>query len=142
GGENGPVLKPGKAEDSRIVRLVEGKAKPSMPPKKAKQPRPEEIAVLRAWIDAGAKDDSGTFAVKIPDIKPRVPVAVPVTALAYHPSGKLLAAAGRQEVLLLDPATGELKEKLAGLKPHVQAIAFSADGKKLAAASGAAGEGD
>ncbi len=142
GGDNGPVLKPGKAEESRIVRLVEGKAKPSMPPKKAKQPRPEEIAVLRAWIDAGAKDDSGTIAVKIPDIKPRVPVAVPVTALAYHPAGKLLAAAGRKEVLLLDPANGELKEKLAGQKPHVDAIAFSADSKKLAVASGTPGEGD
>src|SRR4051812_33193840 len=49
GGDHGPVLTPGKADDSRIVRMVEGKTRPVMPPKKARQPRPEEVVVLRAW---------------------------------------------------------------------------------------------
>jgi hypothetical protein len=141
GGDHGPVLKPGKADESRIVRQVEGKPKPFMPPKTARQPKPEEVGVLRAWIDAGAKDDSGAVVVKIPDIKPRVPAPVPVTALAYHPSGKVLAAAGRGEVLLLDPVTGDVKSKLDGLKPRVGAITFSADGTRVAVASGAPGEG-
>ena len=44
GGDNGAVLTPGKAAASRIVRLVEHKDKPFMPPKKAKQPRPDEVA--------------------------------------------------------------------------------------------------
>src|SRR6516165_6967771 len=51
GGDHGPVLKAGKADESRIVRMVEGKSKPFMPPRNARQPRPEEVAVLRAWID-------------------------------------------------------------------------------------------
>src|SRR4051812_20204077 len=38
GGDHGTVLAPGKADESRIVRMVEGKTKPAMPPKKAKQP--------------------------------------------------------------------------------------------------------
>src|SRR2546426_6900952 len=50
GGENGPVFVAGKPDESRIVLQVEGKAKPKMPPQKAKQPRPDELKVLRAWI--------------------------------------------------------------------------------------------
>src|SRR5262245_3551056 len=38
GGEHGPVLVPGKPDESKIVLQVEGNAKPAMPPKKAKQP--------------------------------------------------------------------------------------------------------
>ena len=95
GGQHGPVLVAGKADDSRIVGMVEGKLKPTMPPKKAaRRPTPEEAAVLRAWIDAGAKDDGGATVIVLPDIKPRTAAAAPVAALAYRPDGKLLAAAG------------------------------------------------
>src|ERR1700722_6829815 len=50
GGGHGDVIIPGKAEDSRLVLAVEGKVKPTMPPKKATQPKPEDIGVLRAWV--------------------------------------------------------------------------------------------
>src|SRR5436190_4487329 len=58
GGENGAAFMPSKPDESRIVLQVEGKAKPKMPPAKAKQPQPDELKVLRSWIAAGAKDDS------------------------------------------------------------------------------------
>ncbi|HVS36496.1 MAG TPA: c-type cytochrome domain-containing protein, partial [Gemmataceae bacterium] len=68
GGLHGPVLVAGKADDSRIVGQVEGKMKPTMPPKKAtRRPMPEEVAVLRAWIDAGAADDGGSTIIALPD---------------------------------------------------------------------------
>jgi hypothetical protein len=139
GGDNGAVLTPGKADASRIVRLVEHKDKPFMPPKKAKQPRPEEIALLRAWIDAGAKED-GAVRITVPDIRPKSPVAPPVAALAYHPGGQILAAGGRGTLYLFDVATGDLQGKLEGLHPRVTALAFSHDGKRLAVASSAMGE--
>src|SRR6266851_6421090 len=94
GGDNGPVITPGKPDESRLVLLPEGKAKPPMPPKKAKQPKPDEVTVLRAWVAAGAKDDSATVVVHIPDIKPRARVTPAITALAYGPDGKVLAAGG------------------------------------------------
>jgi hypothetical protein len=49
---------PGKADQSRIVLTCEGKAKPVMPPRKSKQPRAEEVALMRAWVNAGARDDT------------------------------------------------------------------------------------
>jgi hypothetical protein len=44
GGEDGAVFVAGKPDESRIVLQVEGKAKPRMPPQKAKQPKPNELA--------------------------------------------------------------------------------------------------
>src|SRR5260370_1373214 len=41
----GPALVPGKAKDSLIVAKVEGTKSPKMPPKTARQPKPEEIAL-------------------------------------------------------------------------------------------------
>jgi hypothetical protein len=91
GSDGGAVLEPGKPDESRIVLLVEGKDKPVMPPKVAKfQPKKEEIGILRAWIAAGAKDDSAEIKVALPDIRPRKVVRPPVTALAYDPSGPAL----------------------------------------------------
>ncbi len=140
GGQHGPVLVAGKADASRIVGQVEGKRKPTMPPKKAtRRPTPEEAAVLRAWIDGGAKDDGGSTVIALPDIKARAHVAAPVAALAYRPDGKLLAAAGYREVLLIDPTSGDVVGKLPAQTGDVTALAFSRDGLRLAVASGSPG---
>ena len=140
GGDNGPVVVPGKPDESKIPLVLEGKAKPSMPPKSAKnRPKPEEIAHVRAWVAAGAKDDSDSIKVALPDIKPRAAAPAAVTALAYRPDGKLLAAGGYQTVTLLDPGNGDVVGRLPGQTAKVTALAFSRDGKRLAVAGGAAG---
>src|SRR5438105_1930439 len=74
GADSGPVLVAGKPDESKLVRMVEHKDEPYMPPKKSRQPRASELAVLRAWIAAGAKNDADQITVRIPDIKPRGPV--------------------------------------------------------------------
>lgn len=139
GGKHGPAFVTGKPDDSRLILMVEGKAKPPMPPAKVKQPQPEEVALFRAWVAAGAKDDSKAIAVPILDIKPRVAAKVPVTALAFRPDGKQLAAAGSREVLLLDATTGDVLEKLKGQAAKVTNLVYSRDGQWLAVASGTVG---
>jgi hypothetical protein len=138
GANSGEVLVAGKPDESRLVQLIEGKADLKMPPKKAKQPKPEEVALIRAWIAAGARDDTATLKVTIPDIKPRVPATAPVAALAYRPDGKVLVAGGHKEVILLDVSSGDVLGKLSGQAGKVTALAFSPDGQRLAVASGTA----
>ncbi|HZU34961.1 MAG TPA: c-type cytochrome domain-containing protein, partial [Gemmataceae bacterium] len=140
GGEHGPVLVVGKPDQSRMVLQVEGKAKPHMPPRKARQPKPDEIGVLRAWIAAGAKNDAhGLAKIRIPDVKPRVPTRAAIAALAYRPDGKLLAAGDYREVALIDVDLGDVVGRLSGLAGEVTALAFSMDGHWLAVASGESG---
>jgi WD40 repeat protein len=142
GSKGGSVLTPGNPDESLFVLLVEGKERPHMPPKEAKRrPKPAEVAVLRNWVKAGAKDDSDSVKIAIPDIKPRRPVAAPVAALAYRPDGKLLVAGSYREALLIDVPTGEVIGRLPGQAGGVTALAFSRDGKRLALASGTSGVG-
>src|SRR2546428_17714 len=60
GSENGPVIVPGKSADSLLVKMIEGRVekegkKKIMPPGKREKLGPEEIALIKDWINAGAK---------------------------------------------------------------------------------------
>src|SRR5262245_21222817 len=123
GSDVGPVLTAGKPDVSKIVRVLERKEEPAMSPKKSRQPRPEEVALVRAWVAAGARDDAGKLTVRIPDLKPRVRVQPAVAALAYHPDGKTLAAGGNKEVTLIDVASGEILGKVPSQPGPVTALA-------------------
>jgi WD40 repeat protein len=137
GGKHGPVFVAGKADESRLVLMPEGKMKPTMPPPKAsRRPKPEDVAVLRAWVDAGAKDDGGSLTTTLPEVKPRAVLAPPVAAVAYRADGKLLAAAAGRDVFLIDPDKGEVIGKLTGQSGKVTAVAFTQDGSNLAVAAG------
>src|SRR5947207_2593577 len=50
GGERGAAIVAGKPNESRLVRMIEGKSKPAMPPRKSAQPKPDEVALVRAWV--------------------------------------------------------------------------------------------
>lgn len=55
GGDNGPLFEPGKSAESRIIRYVAGlEAGKRMPPA-GPALTPQQIGVLRAWIDQGAR---------------------------------------------------------------------------------------
>ena len=56
GGQRGPALVPGSADQSRIYRLVAGLEKPSMPMDGTKL-TPEQISAIKDWINAGAPWD-------------------------------------------------------------------------------------
>ncbi|MDQ6699271.1 MAG: hypothetical protein M3Z36_03695, partial [Acidobacteriota bacterium] len=56
GGEHGPSLVPGKADQSRLYRMISGEEKPAMP--LGGKIAPEQIAVIKTWIDQGAVWDA------------------------------------------------------------------------------------
>ena len=54
GGESGPSILPGKSAESRLIHLVAGLDKESVMPPKGERLTPEQIGLLRGWIDQGA----------------------------------------------------------------------------------------
>ena len=50
GGENGPAVIPGKPEKSLLFQYIQTESDPHMPPK-GKQLAPEEIALIKRWIE-------------------------------------------------------------------------------------------
>lgn len=147
GGRRGPAIIVGNGADSPLVQYMTGKRQPQMPPKTSIAL--DRIDVLKRWIDEGAKvDEAGAVAAKRDQARKMAAeeAAVfasdappPVTALAYSPDGKTLAAAGYKEVVLVDAATGKMIRRLAGFPDQVTAVMFSPDGKNLAASSGTPG---
>jgi mono/diheme cytochrome c family protein len=86
GGDSGDAaIIPGKSADSPLIQFVAGlDADKLMPPKKSDKPRltPDEIGVLRAWIDQGAVwPEDASLAKRDPldwwSLKPIVKSAVP-----------------------------------------------------------------
>lgn len=59
GGDNGPVLIPGDSSNSRLVHLVAGIEEKQVMPPEGKRITAEEVGLLRAWIDQGAKWPDG-----------------------------------------------------------------------------------
>jgi hypothetical protein len=58
GSRKGPGVVANEPDKSMAVRVLSGKGK-QMPPSKYKnQPKAEDVAQLKAWIKAGAKDDT------------------------------------------------------------------------------------
>ncbi len=147
GGEHGAILVAGKIDQSRVIRMLEKKAQPVMPPAGNARPDAAEIALLKAWIAAGAKNSSpsaGALALSVPRIEPKVEPRKPINALAYSPDGRLIAAAGYGSVSILSAAglsgSGQAPLKtLNGLSGAVNAVGFSADGSLLFAAAGEPG---
>src|SRR5213078_3945927 len=129
------------------VKLVEGRVEKDgkkliMPPgKKREKLKPEQIALIRAWIDAGAKPPTEVKIRELvtPKIEPKVPPRKAVNAIAYQPARKLIAAGRYGEVELRSAETHAIVRTLKGHRGNVNAVAFSPDGKFLYAAGGEAG---
>src|SRR6185295_8165600 len=144
GGETGPSLVPGKSSESLLVQQIEHKTKPFMPPpKKGKKLSDPDIALVRAWIDAGAKGLKAGEAlpkvVAIPKIEPKVAPRRAIQSIAYEPKSKLLALARLGEIELRSAESRQIVRTLTGHAGPVNAVAFSADGAVLAAAGGEPG---
>lgn len=129
GGNQGTVIVPGKATESRLYLTLTGKLAPAMP-MGGKPLAAGELEVIQRWIDAGAKADgvaSAKTASRVPEIKPRVPVKPAAYSMDWRDG--VLAIGGFKQVRIGDV-------KLDGQVEAVRAVAVSADGAMVAAAGG------
>ncbi len=142
GGDNGPALFAGQVE-SRLLLMVEGKLEPKMPPDNAEGPPAADIALLKAWVDSGAKGPAGAEPKTPSLLTPKLPspehAADQTSAMALSPQGDLLAVGQFGRVKLLEAATGAVRFALTGIAGKVNSVTFSRDGRHVIVASGIAG---
>ncbi len=150
GGEEGAAIVAGKADESLLVKFLEGRSgrggkNEFMPPGKRDKLKPEEIALIKAWINAGAKGPLVSEAkpmpkeVITPKIAPTVPPKRSIQAVAFSPNVQFIAVGRYGEVELLNPVTRAVVRKLTGFTGKVNAVAFSSDGETVYAGGGEAG---
>lgn len=156
GGKRGAVIVPGKSDLSRLVLTVEKKIKPVMPPEGNEGPKADEIAILKAWIEAGAKGPSGkapdpTLLVT-PKISTKGQVRQPIQALAWSRDGLQMAIARQGGVesfsgnaaltLALTPrerGSDKPIRQFSGLRGVMNDVGFSPDASSVFVAAGEPG---
>jgi hypothetical protein len=103
GGKSGPAILPGHGSESLLIRRVTAEASP-MPAAGPRLTAPE-VAMLRAWIDDGARESLHGPAARMPWIaklelrKPDVPAAE--GGASQHPVDRFVAAYLRQRGLTM-----------------------------------------
>jgi WD40 repeat protein len=129
GGNRGPAI-------PLLIDYITGKREPRMP--MGGNPLPDEqVAILRQWIAAGAKDDSPNESRGVSMGQPHVYRQAPViNAVAFSPDGSLIAVSGYREVLLHKADGSGIFARLVGQSDKIHSILFSRDGKTLVAAGG------
>jgi len=133
GGKRGPGFVAGKPDASLTVSYIVGDVKPRMPMGQEALPG-SDIEKIRAWIAAGAVDDSPKT---VSDSGPSVYLQPPViTALRWSPDGGRIAVSGNREVLVHMADGSKLVQRLAGKMERILSIAYSVDGKTLIAGGG------
>jgi mono/diheme cytochrome c family protein len=132
GGNNGPAVVPGKSASSRLIQAVTAADDvPVMPPKEPRLSK-AEIAMLRAWIDAGAHAPADEVAAQTatkskhwafqPPVHP-IPPAVKGTAWLRNPIDRFILARLEKEGVGPSPEAGRatlirrLSLDLLGLPP-------------------------
>ena len=149
GGKAGKAIVPGQAENSLLVKFLEGRSGKEgknqfMPPGKKEHLKADEIALIRQWIDAGAKPPAADskpqdLLATLPKIKPTAEVKKAIHAVAVSPKGDLLAVGSFGVVELRDASSREVLRAMGDIAGNVNALAFSPDGMFVFGAAGDAG---
>ena len=155
GGENGPAVVPKRGNDSLLLKSAAHRQEPAMPPKDNKVAAadltPEQLGLIRLWIDQGAAGDVTRGAGAPLDWQPLPDGLKAVYAVGVTGDGQLAACSrgnrvfvyrlpSRQAVAeLVDGKVTSLSSGPAAHAAHpaahrdvVQALAFSPDGNLLA----------
>jgi WD40 repeat protein len=150
GGSEGPAVVAGKSGESRLLKLASQQKEPLMPPPdndvKAKPLTPQELGLIKLWIDQGAKGEVKVASMEI--AWQPLPAGVnPIYAVAITADGQYAAASRANQIFLVhvpskrelgrltDPALlsgGIYKQPGVADLDLIQSVKFSPDGTRLA----------
>jgi dipeptidyl aminopeptidase/acylaminoacyl peptidase len=148
-GAGDAILEPGDSESSYLIESIRPGAAIRMP---YKQPpmKSDEIATLTRWVQEGAEFDGPSpdetplaalvdVTADLPKVALKVPAADPLSALAFSPDGRLLAAGIGRQVVLYHAGTGQVAATLGDHPGPLTSVRFTPDGGALVAAGGRPG---
>jgi hypothetical protein len=148
GSEETPIV-PGKPGESELFRRLVETDEDLRMPQLDDALSTEEIAIVRSWIEQGAKFDGSDRDASFRSIMPprdhpaapdKYRQPVPIYELAFSPDGSELAVSGYHEVTVWNPDTGKLVGRIGRLPQRIQALSFTKDGSKLLVAGGSPGD--
>jgi len=133
GGKRGPAFVAERPDESVVIRYLTAALQPQMPLGQPALPA-SDIALVKEWIRAGAKNDSLPETTEL-----RTPVYLQppvITALRFSPDASEIAVSGNGEVLIHSVDGKAPLRRLMGSAERILSLAYSADGKLLIAGGG------
>lgn len=143
-----PGIVPKNLEESEAFRRITSTDVNERMPLEGDPLPPEQIAILKKWIEEGAAfdgpDPKAALSSYIPPpthpaAPPAYPATLPVTAVAFSSDGAQLFAGGYHEVTVWNPADGQPIRRIANVGQRTFALALSPDGSLLAVGCGTPG---
>jgi WD40 repeat protein len=148
GGKSGRPIVPGRSTESLLIKVAGRTGRPFMPPRNEEPLTPQELALLKLWIEQDAKGPAGIRPEKRKIIFAPLPSSVhPVRAIALAPDKSALVAGWANEIHVYDAGSGTyirslVNPELADGKEHqiahlsiVESLAFSPEGRYVASGS-------
>lgn len=142
-------ITPGQPEKSELYHLLTTADSDDRMPKDADPLPAKQVNLIKQWIEQGATfdgDSPRTALAKLirPVDHPPAPVKyekpVAITAMAFDSSGEHLAVGGLHEITIWNAADGQLIRRIGNVARQTYALAYTPDGKQLAAAGGQPGQ--
>jgi len=152
GGDSGEGVIPGNGAESLIFEAAAHTGDLEMPPKNNKSGAtnltPDELALLKSWIDQGAKSSNKQARQVV--WQPLPPGLNPIYSVAMTRDGRFAACGRANQIFVYDLANRQLVARLAdeslnqqgtptstgaAHRAIVQSLAFSPDGTRLASGS-------
>ena len=135
GGDTGPSLKPGKAAESLLLQAAAHQDDDlKMPPRdnkaKAKNLTPPQLALLRLWIDQGAK--ASPKSERVLQWQPLAEGVGAIFSVAITPDAQFAACSRANRISIYHVPSGRLVANEAAHRDQVNALAFSPDGTLMA----------
>ena len=138
GGDSGPAVVPGNSVESLLFKAAAHVDESKMPPKDNKvnavELKPEELGLLKLWIEQGAKGE--VHAATTVEWQPLPDGLNPIYAVAVTADGQFAACGRANDLFIYNIPTARLITRITNAhQDFIQSVAFNPAGDLLASGS-------